>query len=158
MKKTTFILCAVIFSAGFAGEIGFSQSTIAGPRIVHEEEEITVFDDGKETEKYFVGKHGEQKNAIMKDAHDKKRKIKVKEVQQPKLKFYDENGNVIKEINLSSEKSKGRIKETRPRYVKGEFDAETDRCVWCGAVGVQRACRLRAGAERCHRDDRRRGA
>lgn len=123
MKKASLIFVAII-SLILSAQISHGQQAAVGPKIVLEEEEITVFVDDKEVEKYYVSKHGEEKIAIMKDAREKKRKIKVKDVWPPKLNFYDEKGRLVKDLNLSNEKSMGKIKEIRPGYRKGEYEAE----------------------------------
>lgn len=126
MKKTNLFMLVVFLSVGLTAGASHAQTTPAGPRIVHEEERITVFEDGKEVEKHYVGKQSVQERTILKDARDKKRSIKKVDVQHPKLKFYDAHNKLIKEIDLASEKRKGRIKETRPRWVKGEYDADIE--------------------------------
>lgn len=127
MKKTNLFTLAVLLTMVLTAGTSYGQTTPAGPRIVHEEEEITVFDDnGKELEKHYVGKIGDQKMAIIKDARSKKRKYKETDIQHPKLKFYDENGKLVKEMDLSNVKSKGTIKETRRFYTKGEYEADLE--------------------------------
>lgn len=126
MKKIINVVTA-IFLISFTVH---GQNISREPKIVHEEEELTVFDDGKAIEKYYVGKHSEQKNEIEKDARDRKKRIEVKQVKKPKLKFYSEKGVLIKEIDLANEESKGRVKETRPLYKKGEFDAKMVTVKW----------------------------
>lgn len=125
MKKEL-VIGIVSLSLLLMAKAGYGQGALTGPRIVHEEEEITVIEDGKEVEKHYVGKIGDQKMAIMKDAHDRKRTYKEKDIQPPKLKFYNENDKLVKEINLSSEKHHGKIKETRPGWKKGEFDVDIE--------------------------------
>lgn len=126
MKKNI-SLCLALFSLTLLSGISHGQSTLGDGKIVHEEEEYVVYDDqGKAKEKYFVGKQGDQQSELSNYLREKNLKYDVKEVGQPKLKFYDEKGKLIKTLDLSSTKSKGKIKETRPSYQKGEYEADLE--------------------------------
>jgi hypothetical protein len=108
------------------GSICHGQSAPAGPRIVLEEEEITLMENGKEVKKSYVSK--KERDAILKEIKEKvlkklgvtsegeaieqklgqafdeeiKKLIRVKQLDQPKMKFVDANDNVIKEIDIKT--------------------------------------------------------
>ena len=111
-------------------------------RIVLEEEEITLFDgNGKEIEKRYVSNLGESKkkilNQVKMQVHNKlkvkteqevqskqlwkkakeetEKLIKIKELKNPKLKFFGPDGAIVKELMLDNEVKRHRTpsKETK---------------------------------------------
>lgn len=157
MKRIYFLILVVLFIAVVLRTgASYGQTIPAGPRIVLEDEEITLMEDGKVSKKMYVSQHGEEEQIIFKELEQKVFKklgvqshnevsdkkivakyneeinklVSLKKIEPPRLKFLDENGNVVKEISLVSEKWKGKIKETRRHYKKGEYDAEMVTVKW----------------------------
>ena len=119
---TVTLLC--LAGAGWAQ----GQAQNKGPRVVLEEEEITLFDDsGKELGKRYVGKNDVEKSVLVKQVREKVLKsmglksladtkgrkelnqrylneqrkfIKIRELKPLTLKFVDKNKNVIKEVPI----------------------------------------------------------
>lgn len=150
MKKTYYLILVVLLSLIITATVSNGQQANIGAKIVLEEEEITQMENGKETKKIYVSKRGNEKQAILKDLEQKiyaklgvqshkemsernlvakyneemNKLMRIKKLDPARLKFLDKKDNLLKEILLVSEKSKGKITETRRSYKKGEFDAE----------------------------------
>ena len=121
--KTLFMAGVFLYLAG----AGWAQEQSKGPRIILEEEEVTLFDDsGKELGKRYVSKIGEEKRVILNQVKEKVRRklgvkseqevqkkrlwrkakeeneklIKIQELSQPTLKFADKDGRIVRELKL----------------------------------------------------------
>ena len=155
-NKYFFILVVLLSLILTTGIVSHGQEVSVGGKIVLEEEEITLMENGQEIKKVYVSKRGDEKQAIFKDLEQKvyaklgirshremseknlaakhneeiNKLRSIKKLDPARLKFFDTKGNVVKEISLISEKSKGKITETRTLYKKGEFDAEMVTVKW----------------------------
>lgn len=126
MKQTYSLMLVVILSLMMTADVSQGEKASIGPKIVLEQEEITLIENGKEVKKENVSK--KEKDVIVKNIKEKvlkslglasegeaidkklgeklsdevKKLINIKELDQPKMKFVDANGNVVKELDIKT--------------------------------------------------------
>lgn len=101
MKPTRLLIFVAIMSLIFWKHVAYGQETSPGSLIALEEKEITQIENGKEVTKTFLSDSFEEEDQIISEAKKKGRLVKVKRLKQPRIKFLNDKGDVIKEIKLS---------------------------------------------------------